>query len=152
MRILKSIYTQNLKVKPYEYTDRSIGREIYRNSIYIAKTFSVAILLSAAVKSLIPQNLITSMLGGNTASSTLLAMGMGIPFYTCGGAAIPFMDTLQELGMNKGAVLAFFIAGPATKLETLYAYKSSLGSKVLLFYLVLTLLFSFLAGLIYSAL
>jgi hypothetical protein len=152
MKISRSIYTQNTTVKPYEYKNRSIGKEIYRNSLYIVKTFSIAIFLSAAVKSLIPQNLVTSMLGGNAASGTLIAMGMGIPFYTCGGAAIPFMDTLQELGMNKGAMLAFFIAGPATKLETLYAYKTSLGFKVLFFYLALTLLFSYSAGLIYSVL
>ena len=152
MRIFKSIYNQNPVTKQCEYKNRSIGSEIYRNSLYILKTFSIAILLSAAVKSLVPQNLIASMLGGNNASSTLIAIGMGIPFYTCGGAAIPFMDTLQELGMNKGAMLAFFIAGPATKLETLYAYKTSLGFKVLFFYLVLTLLFSFCAGLIYSVL
>jgi uncharacterized membrane protein YraQ (UPF0718 family) len=152
MKIFRSIYNQNTVAKHYEYKNHSIGTEIYRNSLYIMKTFSVAIFLSAAVKSLVPQNLVASMLGGNTASSTLVAIGMGIPFYTCGGAAIPFMDTLQELGMNKGAVLAFFIAGPATKLETLYAYKTSLGFKVLFFYLVLTLLFSFLSGLIYSVL
>ena len=152
MKILKSIYVQKTFTKPYEYKNRSTRVEIYRNSLHIAKTFSVAILLSAAVKSLVPPNVVASMLGGNTSSGTLIAIGLGIPFYTCGGAAIPFMETLHELGMSKGAMLAFFIAGPATKLETLYAYKTSLGSKVLIFYLVLTLLFSYSAGLIYSVL
>lgn len=152
MKILKSINVQNTITKPYESKNRSIGTELYRNSLYVVKTFSVAILLSAAVKSLIPSSAVTSMLGGNASTGTLAAIGLGIPFYTCGGAAIPFMETLYELGMSKGAILAFFIAGPATKMETLYAYKTSLGSKVLIFYLVLTLSFSYMSGLIYSLL
>lgn len=152
MKVLKSINVQNTINKPYKSKNRSIGTEFYRNSLYVLKTFSVAILLSAAVKSLIPPSAVTAMLGGNASTGTLAAIGLGIPFYTCGGAAILFMETLYELGMSKGAILAFFIAGPATKMETLYAYKTSLGSKVLIFYLVLTLSFSYLAGLIYSVL
>lgn len=152
MKIFRLINIQNAIKKPYENKTRSIRNEIYRNSLYVAKTFSFAILISAAVKSLIPQSTITTMLGSNATTGTLVAIGLGIPFYTCGGAAIPFMETLYELGMSKGAILAFFIAGPATKLETLYAYKTSLGGKVLTFYLILTLLFSYIAGLIYSLL
>ena len=131
-------------------TDRSLWLDIYSTTKYIAKYFSIAILLSAAVKALIPPETIAALLGGNTKMSTLVAIGMGVPFYTCGGSAIPFMETLMEMGMQKGPMLAFFIAGPATKLETLYAYKSMLGTRVLVFYLALTFIFSYLAGLIYS--
>lgn len=56
----------------------------------------------------------------------------------------------MQMGMNKGAVLAFFISGPATKAETFYAYNKLLGTKVLLFYLSLTLSFSYVAGIAYS--
>jgi uncharacterized membrane protein YraQ (UPF0718 family) len=152
MKILKSIYVQKTFPNQYKSKNRPIFKEIYRNSLYVVKTFSIAILLSAVVKSLVPQEVVTGLLGGDGTTGTLVAMGMGIPFYTCGGAAIPFMETLLSLGMSKGAVLAFFLAGPATKLETLYAYKTLLGLKVLVFYLVLTLLFSFFAGIIYLAL
>jgi uncharacterized membrane protein YraQ (UPF0718 family) len=56
----------------------------------------------------------------------------------------------MDMGMGKGPVLAFFIAGPATKLETIYAFKSTLGTKMLLLYLGLTLAFAFVAGSVYS--
>ena len=129
---------------------RTLWGDIYGNTKYIAKFFSIAILLSAAVKALIPPEMIASLLGGNSKVSTLVAIGMGVPFYTCGGSAIPFMETLMEMGMQKGPMLAFFIAGPATKLETLYAYKSLLGIKVLIFYLSLTFIFSYVIGVLYS--
>ena len=127
-------------------------RDIIGNAAYILKYFSIAILLSSAIRALIPPELITTLLGGEGKMGTLLAMAMGIPFYTCGGSAIPFMETLGELGMHKGPMLAFFIAGPATKLETLYAFRSQLGTKVLIFYLILTFVFSYIAGVLYSIL
>lgn len=129
---------------------RPLATELYRNALYVGKYFSIALLLSAAVKALIPPQAISSLLGTKGNMGTLIAIGMGIPFYTCGGAAIPFMQTLMSLGMSKGATLAFFTAGPATKLETLYAFKTMLGNRVLIFYLLLAFGFSYLAGRVYS--
>ncbi len=138
---------------PEEYKphpDRPFRKEIYRNSLYVLKYFSFAILLSSAVKALVPAEFITRALGGNAQYSTLVAMGLGVPFYTCGGAAIPFIKTLMDMGMSKGATLAFFTVGPATKVETLYAFHKLLGAKILIYYLTLTVVFSYTAGLIYS--
>jgi uncharacterized membrane protein YraQ (UPF0718 family) len=130
--------------------NRTLASDLYRNAVYVGKYFSIALLLSAAVKALIPPEAIARILGGESSTSTLIAIGMGIPFYSCGGAAIPFMQTLMSLGMGKGATLAFFIAGPATKVETLYAFKTLLGVRVLTFYLSLAFVFSYAAGLVYS--
>ena len=151
MTIFKSIYTPGAAIPVNQSSpQRTLLMDIYHNTKYVAKYFSIAILLSAAVKALVPPQAIASLLGSNAKTSTLIAIGMGVPFYSCGGAAIPFIETLMELGMSKGATLAFFIAGPATKLETLYAFKSLLGAKVLIFYLSLTFVFSYTAGLVYS--
>jgi uncharacterized membrane protein YraQ (UPF0718 family) len=128
----------------------SLWRDFWKASLYTAKYFSVAILLSAAVKALVPPQAVADLLGEHARAGTLVAIGLGVPFYTCGGAAIPFAETLQDMGMSKGAVLAFFLAGPATKLETVYAFKALLGTRVLLFYLALTVVFAFLAGAVYA--
>ena len=151
IKLFKHIYNADAPI-PFikKSSDKSLWSDIYGNTKYIAKYFSIAILLSAAVKALIPPEMITRLLSGNAKTSTLIAIGMGVPFYTCGGSAIPFIETLMELGMSKGATLAFFISGPATKLETLYAFKSLLGIKVLIFYLSLTFVYSYVVGLLYS--
>jgi len=130
--------------------ERPLLSDIWGTVRYAAKYFSIAIFLSAAVKALVPPQLVADLLGSDARTGTLLAIGLGVPFYSCGGAAIPFVETLMDLGMGKGATLAFFIAGPATKLETLYAFKALLGARVLLFYLAITFVFSCLAGLLYS--
>jgi hypothetical protein len=132
--------------------EKTLTQDIVANSKYILKYFSLALLMSSAVRALIPPETIARLLGGDGKVSTLIAIGMGVPFYTCGGSAIPFMETLMGMGMQKGPMLAFFLAGPATKLETLYAYRSQMGMKVLAFYLALTLVFSYVAGVVYSIL
>ena len=137
---------------PLSENNRTLVQEIFRNARYIVKTFSIAILISAAVKALISPAAIAALVGGRSSAGTMAAVALGVPLYTCGGAAIPLVQTLVEMGMNKGAVLAFFIAGPATKLETLYAYKNNLGMKALVYFLMLTLICSFLAGSIFAAL
>ena len=122
--------------------------ECKRSFLFLGKYFVIALFISALVKSLVPAELINKILGGNARMSLVAAIAMGIPFYSCGGAAIPLIQILSEMGMNKGAVLTFFIAGPSTKLETIYVYKSLLGYKLLLYFLSFTLISSFLCGLI----
>jgi hypothetical protein len=130
--------------------ERSLWTDIRRTSLYTARVFGISILISAAVKSLVPAQTIVDLAGEHAAMGTLIAMGLGIPFYSCGGAAIPLVETLMAMGMGKGAVLAFFIAGPATKLETIYAFRTAMGTKVLVLYLVLTTTFACAAGALYS--
>jgi uncharacterized protein len=131
---------------------RPLSDEIRRASFYTVRVFSIAILISAAVKALVPAQMIVDIAGAHAATGTLVALGLGVPFYSCGGAAIPLMETLMDMGMGKGPVLTFFLAGPATKLETMYAIRAAMGNTVLVFYLVLTFVLAFVAGIIYSML
>ena len=153
LKVFTRLYQEQPGIIPRRNSpEKTLAQDTWANSKYILKYFSLALLLSSAVRALVPPETVASLLGGDGKISTLIAIGMGVPFYTCGGSAIPFMETLMELGMQKGPMLAFFIAGPATKLETIYAYKSMLGIKVLFFYLALTLIFSYIASVIYSIL
>jgi uncharacterized protein len=151
MTVFRALQGSTDKLRPLPPpAEKPLATDIWRTVRHTAKYFSIAILLSAAVKALIPAQMVADLLRSNARVGTLLAIGLGVPFYSCGGAAIPFVETLMGMGMSKGATLAFFIAGPATKLETLYAFKSQLGVRVLLFYLAITFFFSLLAGLLYS--
>ncbi|MBN1479215.1 hypothetical protein EH223_16100 [candidate division KSB1 bacterium] len=133
------------KIVPLEQ-NRPFLIDFYRTSLYLGKYFLVALFLSAAVKALISEEFISRLLGGQVGMSLLVAIALGVPFYTCGGAALPLIDVLMEKGMSTASAIAFFIAGPATKLETIYTYKSLLGTKILLFYLILTGLGAYLVG------
>ncbi len=128
---------------------RSFWKELWRGTLFIGKYFSIALLISAFVKALVSPELVSQILGHHIQRSLLVAISMGVPFYSCGGAAIPFVEVLKDMGMNKGAVLAFFVAGPATKLATLYIYKSLLGVQALFLFLFITLVGAYLSGLLF---
>jgi len=145
--LLKNVMPAWAMEKEPDRPGRSFLQELKRGLLFFGKHFAAALLISAIVKALISPEFITQILGKQITGSLLVAIALGVPFYSCGGAAIPFVEVLSDLGMNKGAVLAFLIAGPATKLGTLYIFQSLLGIKIFVFYFIVTVCGAFLAGL-----
>jgi hypothetical protein len=105
---------------------------------------------AALAKNLIPVGWIAKSFGGNQTLSVLTAVAAGVPLYACGGGTIPVMKTLQDLGLDKGAVLAFFISGPATKLSTIVALNAAVTRRVFFLYLAITLIGATGFGLLYN--
>jgi len=129
---------------------RGFAHASFRLTRWAGKYFLLGILVAALVKNLVPAQLMVSAVGGNTTLSVLAAVAAGVPLYACGGGTIPVMQALMALGLNKGAVLAFFISGPATKLSTLVALKAAVLREAFLLYLVVGLFGATIMGLIYS--
>jgi len=124
-------------------------KEFKGSTLYMAKYFSIALIIAAAIKNLISVDKVNWMLG-NGSMSVLFAAGAGIPLYSCGGAAIPVLFQLSEMGMSKGAILAFFISGPSTRISNLVITKSIFNIRILSIYLGIVLIGSVLFGLLYN--
>ena len=124
--------------------------ELRRHSLFMGKLFLVSLFISALVKTLVPAESIARLFNNYSQSGLLIAIAMGVPLYNCGGAAIPIIQVLMDMGMGSGAALAFFISGPMTKPETLYIYKSTLGYKFFAIHILIIFACSFLFGLIFS--
>jgi len=129
---------------------REFARQLVGNTRFMMKYFTIGVLVAAAVKVLVPTSWIVKILGEQRSLSVLLAVAMGVPLYACGGGTIPVLQTLQQLGMDKGAILAFFISGPATKLSTLVALKAAVDVRVFFIYLAIGLLGAAAFGFAYS--
>ena len=140
-------FDSNQKVR--NRSQRAIWQELLKSLVYLGKFFALGLLLSALVRALIPAETISRLLGGKASISLVAAIALGVPFYSCGGAAIPLVLVLSEMGMNHGAILAFFIAGPSTKIETLVAYRSVMGWRFVCFYLIVTLSGAFMGGFLF---
>lgn len=124
--------------------------QLMKMTRFAGRLFLLGVLVAAAVKVLVPASWVISVLGHGSSWSVLVAAAAGIPLYACGGGAIPVFKTLQDLGMDKGAILAFFISGPATKLSTLVALKASVQLQVLLLYFAIALIGAVAFGLAYG--
>ncbi|MDD4352748.1 MAG: permease, partial [Candidatus Gracilibacteria bacterium] len=92
-----------------------------------------------------------NVLGHNRIISILSATLGGIPLYVCGGAVIPVLQVLRDSGMDKGAILAFFISGPGTKFSTLVALTQTLTKEAFMLYLTIVFSGAVLFGFVYSA-
>jgi uncharacterized protein len=121
-------------------------------TLYICKYFFLAIFLAALIKILTPPNLMTTLFNGNNFLSVLFTTAAGIPFYTCGGAAIPVVRELADMGLSQGAVLAFFIAGPVTKFSNLVLMFAAFKIRIFMIYILTGISGALLFGWVYNIL
>ena len=122
---------------------KNLGRNIKATGLY----FLFGIILSALFQRHVPQELMTSLFGGNEAFGVLMAATIGVPLYACGGGTIPLLQAWLLDGMSMGSAAAFMITGPATKITNLGAVKIVLGVKRFLLYLAFVMAFSLLCSL-----
>jgi uncharacterized membrane protein YraQ (UPF0718 family) len=90
------------------------------------------------------------VLGGNQSLSVFAAVALGIPLYACGGGAIPVMQVLYESGLSGGAVLAFFISGPGTRLSTIAALFTCMPRKLSVVYVSVIIIGAVVFGFVYN--
>ncbi|MFB6341644.1 permease [Saccharicrinis sp. FJH62] len=129
---------------------KAFFRDLYRMTRYVSKYFFLAIVLAAAIKILVNPYYVVRFLSENSFLSVLITTGAGVPFYVCGGAAIPVVQQLSELGLPDGAVLAFFISGPVTKIANIAMMQSAFKKNILSIYLITGIGGAAILGLIYT--
>ena len=123
---------------------KNLGRNIRATGLY----FLFGIVLSALFQRYVPQELMTSLFGGNEAFGVLMAATIGVPLYACGGGTIPLLQAWLLDGMSMGSAAAFMITGPSTKITNLGALKIVLGMKNFVIYLAFVMVFAFSVGLL----
>jgi uncharacterized membrane protein YraQ (UPF0718 family) len=123
---------------------KNIGRNIKITGVY----FLAGILLSALFQRYVPQEAFGKLFGDRQGFGVLMAATVGVPLYACGGGTIPLLREWLGNGMSMGSAAAFMITGPATKITNLGAVKIVFGMKRFILYILFSMVFSFLAGLI----
>ncbi|MGW8314952.1 MAG: permease [Bacteroidales bacterium] len=141
---------EGIKRGGMERTARGFLIELYRMTKYISKYFFLAILLASAIKIAVNPKIIVRLFDSDNLLSVILSTAAGVPFYVCGGAAIPVVQQLADLGMSKGAVLAYFISGPVTKISNLVLIQATFRRIVLVQYLAIGLIGAVVIGMIYN--
>lgn len=78
------------------------------------------------------------------------AILIGIPLYSCATAATPMVAVLLAKGMNPGAALALLLAGPATNVGNIFAFKRELGGRITFVYYAALAIFCYILGLAFT--
>jgi uncharacterized membrane protein YraQ (UPF0718 family) len=123
---------------------KNLGRNFRATGPY----FLIGVILSAVFQRYVPEDAMTALFGRNRGFGVLMAATVGVPLYMCGGGTIPLLMGWLDSGMSMGSAAAFMITGPATKITNLGAVKIVLGVKNFILYLVFTVLFALLSGLL----
>lgn len=100
----------------------------------------VGILVSAAISTWLPENLVDSWSEIPLFYSLLLVLLISIPLYVCATSSVPIAAALVLAGMPPSAALVFLMAGPATNMATIGAVYRAFGSKLLIVYLMTIIL------------
>ncbi len=98
--------------------------------------FFIGVLLAGLITTLVPDDLMATLLGGGL-SSMLVMLVVGVPLYICATASTPVAAALIMKGVSPGAALVFLLVGPATNVTSLSVLTGILGKKSTLMYLVI---------------
>jgi hypothetical protein len=110
----------------------------------------IGVFVAGILKTVIPQQFITTYVGGNRVSSNLLAVLFGVFMYFPTLVEVPMARTFLDLGMGRGPLLAYLLADPVISLPSILVISKLIGLKRLFVYVGLIIFFCTLAGLIYG--
>lgn len=129
------------------------GRTLFRNFLktlqFVGFYILIGVMLSSVMDVFIPKAWLQGIFAGNGFFSVIKAAFMGVPLYACGGGVIPVVREFMSAGMGKGAVMAFLLVGPATRITPLTALAAVLRPKFIVLYTLLLIAYSLLIGVVY---
>jgi uncharacterized membrane protein YraQ (UPF0718 family) len=131
---------------------KSIAKEVANATLMVVKFMGIAFLLSAIIKFYIPSNSLEGLVTKDPSLQVLFAVLSGIPLYTTNITALPLAAGLIDLGLNKGAALAFLIAGATTTLPAMAAVYGLTKPRVFILYLAFATVGSLITGMLYNIL
>ena len=99
---------------------------------------------------LIPRDWVSSLVGGNSLLSNLLASVLGALMYFATLTEVPIVQGLLDSGMGHGPALALLLAGPSLSLPSILVIWGELGARKTLVYVTLVVVLSTFAGLAFG--
>jgi uncharacterized membrane protein YraQ (UPF0718 family) len=129
---------------------RTFAGETWRVFLFLGKWLALAFLLESLMLAYIPGEWIAQFLGGGGLTGTATAALIGIPAYLNGYAALPLIEGLVSQGMDKGAAMAFLIAGGVSSCPAAIAVFALVRAPVFFSYLGLAFSGAVLSGLLYA--
>ena len=104
------------------------------------------------IAGIIPNEWITTLVGGNSVFSNFFASIVGAFMYFATLTEVPILQGLIASGMGKGPALALLLAGPSLSLPNMLVIRGIIGSQKTAVYVALVVVMATLSGLIYGSL
>lgn len=105
-----------------------------------------------SIPGVIPNEWIAWLVGGNSVSANFFASVVGAFMYFATLTEVPILQGLLASGMGKGPALALLLAGPSLSLPNMLVIRGVMGTQKTVVYIVIVVVLSTLAGLIFGSL
>ena len=99
---------------------------------------------------IIPNEWVSSLVGGNSVFSNFFASIFGAFMYFATLTEIPIIQGLLNNGMGQGPALALLLAGPALSLPNMLVIRSVIGTQKTIVYVILVSIMATISGFIYG--
>ncbi len=103
------------------------------------------------IAGIIPNEWITTLVGGNSVFSNFFASIVGAFMYFATLTEVPILQGLIASGMGKGPALALLLAGPSLSLPNMLVIRGIIGSQKTAVYVSLVVVMATISGLIYGS-
>ncbi len=135
------------------FTRGEIGlwmKETLRFVRLIAPWLLIGVFAAGIITTFVPKDVVTSWVGGNSLLSNFIASFLGALMYFATLTEVPIISAFMDLGMGKGPTLALLLAGPALSLPNMLVIRSIMGTKKMLTYVGLVVIFATFTGYIFG--
>ncbi|MFC1917565.1 permease [Chloroflexota bacterium] len=135
------------------FTKGEIGmwmKETLRFVRLIVPWLLVGVFVAGIITTFVPQDIVTSWVGGNSLLANFIASLVGALMYFATLTEVPIIKAFMDLGMGKGPSLALLLAGPALSLPNILVIRSIMGTKKTLTYVALVVIFATITGYIFG--
>jgi len=126
--------------------------ETWNFSKLILPLLFIGVFIAGFIMPLLPEALITNLVGRNTLAGNLIASIFGAFMYFSTLTEIPILQALIAKGMHSGPALALLLAGPSLSLPSMLVIRGILGTKKTAVYVALVIAYSTIAGLVFGSL
>ena len=135
------------------FTKGEIGlwmKETLRFVRLIVPWLLVGVFTAGIITTFVPQDAVTNWVGGNSLLSNFIASFLGALMYFATLTEVPIISAFMNLGMGKGPTLALLLAGPALSFPNMLVIRSIMGTKKMLTYVGLVVVFATFSGYIFG--
>jgi uncharacterized membrane protein YraQ (UPF0718 family) len=99
---------------------------------------------------LIPSQIISDAVGGNSLAANFIASIAGAFMYFATLTEVPILQGLISSGMGKGPALALLLAGPALSLPNMLVIRGVIGTQKTIVYVSLVVVMATISGIIFG--
>lgn len=124
--------------------------ETFRIVRMILPVLLIGVFLVGVIKEIIPPDVISRYVGGNTIGANAIASVSGAFMYFATLTEVPIIRGLLDLGMGDGPALALMLAGPALSLPSMIVLARVMGLKKSVAFIFLVVLFATITGYAYG--